>query len=71
MQTLYEHAGGEMALRQFIDIFYGHVLADPLLQPLFGKGQPDHVDHPAASFLSAAIRPEWRLTPTVSSIRSG
>ena len=45
MPTLYEHAGGEAALRRFIDIFYRHVLADPLLQPLFGKGKPDHVDH--------------------------
>lgn len=25
--------------------FYGKVLADPLLQPLFGKGKPTHVDH--------------------------
>lgn len=45
MKTLYEHAGGETALRRFIDRFYGHVLADPLLQPLFGKGKPHHVDH--------------------------
>ena len=45
MKTLYEHAGGETALRRFIDRVYGHVLADPLLQPLFGKGKPHHVDH--------------------------
>lgn len=45
MPTLYEHAGGEDALHRFIEIFYAHVLADPLLQPLFGKGKPDHVDH--------------------------
>jgi len=45
METLFEHAGGKDALHHFIDIFYGHVLADPLLQPLFGKGKPDHVDH--------------------------
>jgi hemoglobin len=45
MQTLYEHAGGESALHRFIDIFYSHILVDPLLQPLFGKGKHDHVDH--------------------------
>jgi hemoglobin len=45
MESIYEHAGGYEALRRFIDIFYGSVLADPLLQPLFGAGRPDHVDH--------------------------
>lgn len=45
MQTLYEHAGGEPGLRRFIAIFYGEVLSDPLLQPLFGEGKPSHVDH--------------------------
>jgi hemoglobin len=45
METLLEHAGGESAIRRFVGIFYDRVLSDPLLQPLFGKGQPDHVDH--------------------------
>lgn len=45
MPTLYDHAGGHEALRRFIDIFYSSVLADPLLQPLFGAGRPEHVDH--------------------------
>ncbi|HEX3445859.1 MAG TPA: hypothetical protein VHS80_14170 [Chthoniobacterales bacterium] len=45
METLFEHAGGEAAIRRFIDLFYSQVLADPLLQPVFGKGKPDHVDH--------------------------
>ncbi|HMH16790.1 MAG TPA: group II truncated hemoglobin [Burkholderiales bacterium] len=45
MQTLYEHAGGEPAIRRFVEIFYAKVLADPLLQPLFGKGKPEHVAH--------------------------
>jgi hemoglobin len=43
--TLYEHAGGEEALHRLEDYFYTSVLADPLLQPLFGSGQPQHVDH--------------------------
>jgi hemoglobin len=42
---MYEFAGGEEALHRLEDTFYSSVLADPLLQPLFGTGQPQHVDH--------------------------
>jgi hemoglobin len=45
METLFQHAGGTPALRHFVDVFYTSVLADPLLQPLFGAGHPEHVDH--------------------------
>jgi hemoglobin len=45
METLFEHAGGEEALHRFTDVFYSSVLADPLLQPLFGAGRPEHVAH--------------------------
>jgi hemoglobin len=45
MATLFEHAGGEAALHRLEDVFYSSVLADPLLQPLFGAGKPEHVDH--------------------------
>jgi hemoglobin len=45
MPTLFEHAGGEEALHRLEDAFYTGVLRDPLLQPLFGAGQPQHVDH--------------------------
>jgi len=45
MPTLFEHAGGEEALHRLEQVFYDSVLADPLLQPLFGAGRPDHVDH--------------------------
>jgi len=44
-RTLYEHAGGQQGLRRFVDVFYRSVLRDPLLQPLFGQGRPEHVDH--------------------------
>lgn len=44
-QTLYEHAGGEQAIHHLEEIFYAKVLTDPLLEPLFGKGRPEHVDH--------------------------
>jgi hemoglobin len=45
MPSLYEYAGGESALHRLEQTFYDSVLADPLLQPLFGKGQAKHVDH--------------------------
>ena len=48
MTTLYEHAGGHSAIHRFVDTFYSSVLADPVLQPLFGTGRPEHVDHLAA-----------------------
>jgi hemoglobin len=44
-QSLYEFAGGEPALHRLEQIFYGSVLADPLLKPLFGNGRPEHVEH--------------------------
>jgi hemoglobin len=43
--SLYEFAGGEGALHHLEDSFYSSVLKDPLLQPLFGDGKPEHVDH--------------------------
>ena len=45
VESLFEHAGGYAALRRFVDVFYTSVLGDPLLQPLFGAGRPEHVDH--------------------------
>lgn len=44
MGSLYDFAGGHNALRAFVDVFYSSVLTDPLLQPLFGAGRPEHVD---------------------------
>jgi hemoglobin len=44
-ESLYEHAGGEEGLHRLEQTFYDSVLADRLLQPLFGEGKPTHVDH--------------------------
>jgi hemoglobin len=44
-ETLFEHAGGLEALHRLEDHFYSSALADPLLQPLFGAGKPQHVEH--------------------------
>jgi hemoglobin len=45
MTTLYEHAGGDAGLHRLEELFYAKVLEDPVLRPLFGEGQPHHVDH--------------------------
>jgi hemoglobin len=45
MPSLFEHAGGEAGLHRLEQYFYDSVLVDPLLQPLFGAGKPEHVDH--------------------------
>src|ERR1700734_1057068 len=45
METLYEHAGGETALHRLEELFYGKVLADPILRSLFTERVPAHVDH--------------------------
>lgn len=39
MPTLSEAAGGEQGTHRLEDVFYASVLADSLLQPLFGNGQ--------------------------------
>ena len=61
MASLYEHAGGEEALHRLEDIFYTSVLADPVLQPLFGAGKPQHVDHLTA-FISESFGGPDRFT---------
>jgi hemoglobin len=45
MPSLFDHAGGEAGLHRLEQYFYDSVLVDPLLQPLFGAGRPEHVDH--------------------------
>jgi hemoglobin len=44
-ESLYEHAGGDASIHALEGAFYAKVLADPLLDPLFGAGQPQHVEH--------------------------
>ena len=45
MTNLFDYAGGEPALHRLEELFYATVLEDPLLRPLFGAGQPEHVEH--------------------------
>ena len=44
-ETLFEHAGGQEGLHRLEQVFYDSVLADPLLQPMFGAGRAGHVDN--------------------------
>jgi hemoglobin len=59
--TLLAHLGGVDALRRTVADFYGTVLADPLLHPLFGDGRPEHVDHLTA-FLAEVFGGQARYT---------
>ena len=45
--TLYDWAGGHEALVKLLTIFYGHVLEDPLLEPVFRHMDPHHAEHVA------------------------
>ncbi|MFI6489643.1 group II truncated hemoglobin [Streptomyces sp. NPDC050564] len=45
MTSLYEHAGGDEALRRLEEIFYAKALADPVLCEVFPRREPHHVDH--------------------------
>ena len=45
MPSLYEFAGGTEGLHRLEELFYDSVLRDPVLQPLFGAGRPEHVEH--------------------------
>ena len=44
-ESLYEHAGGDDALHRLEELFYAKALADPILNALFTKRVPTHVDH--------------------------
>ena len=46
--TLYEWAGGSEALNRLTAAFYGKVLRDPLLEPIFRSMSGDHPAHVAA-----------------------
>jgi len=43
--TLFDMAGGWEGLHRLEQTFYDSVLRDPVLQPLFGAGQAEHVEH--------------------------
>ena len=48
--SLHQHVGGHDGLHRVVATWYPTVLADPLLQPLFGNGHADHVPHLTAFF---------------------
>ena len=59
--SLYEHVGGHDGLHRLVATWYPTVLADPLLQPLFGGGHADHVPHLTA-FLAEVFGGPSRYT---------
>ena len=61
VNSLYQRVGGDDGLRQLVASWYPTVLADPLLQPLFGAGHADHVPHLTA-FLAEVFGGPARYT---------
>ncbi|MGH3358736.1 MAG: group II truncated hemoglobin [Nocardioidaceae bacterium] len=59
--SLNERLGGEAGVHAIVAAWYPTVLADPLLQPLFGDGDPRHVDHLTA-FLAEVFGGPSRYT---------
>ena len=49
-QTLFDVAGGKDKILAMTTAFYGKALADPLLEPLFTKGDDDHAAYLAGWF---------------------
>ena len=45
--SIYEWAGGAAALNRLTDVFYGHVLKDPVLAPVFAHMDSRHAEHVA------------------------
>jgi hemoglobin len=45
--SLYQDVGGTDGLRRLSESFYGRVLADDLLAPVFATFTPSHVEHVA------------------------
>ena len=61
MPTLLEFAGGTEVIHRLEETFYDSVLRDPLLQPLFGAGRPEHVEH-LTMFTAESFGGEDRFT---------
>ncbi|MFC7380623.1 group II truncated hemoglobin [Sphaerisporangium rhizosphaerae] len=45
--TIYQWMGGEKALNRLTEVFYGHVMKDPLLAPVFAGMDEHHPRHVA------------------------
>lgn len=53
--TLYEWSGGQEALEKLTDVFYGKVLQDELLKPIFENMSPEHTKH-VAHFIAEVFK---------------
>ena len=55
MASNYDEIGGKAAVAAAVDVFYGHVLADPVLAPYFGGTDMRRQQSHMRAFLAAAL----------------
>ena len=55
MHTLFDRLGGAPAIEAAVDAFYGRVLADPLLRPMFAQVPMDRLRAHQRRFLGFAF----------------
>ncbi|MFD1659385.1 hypothetical protein ACFSL4_14515 [Streptomyces caeni] len=67
--TFYEWAGGDEALGRLAEVFYGHVLKDPLLVPLFADMDKDHPKH-VAKWLAEVFGGPTATPPSAEATRT-
>jgi len=54
--SIYEEIGGEVAVNAAVDIFYGKVLADPLLEPFFSSIDMDGQNRKQRAFFTTLFK---------------
>jgi len=54
--SIYEEIGGEAAVNAAVDIFYGKVLADPLLKPFFSSVEMDGQSRKQKAFFTTIFK---------------
>jgi hemoglobin len=67
--TLFEWAGGMPVFERLTDLFYGKVLKDPLLEPVFKHMSPEHQRHVAHFIAEVLGGPEWYSTAEGSHLK--
>lgn len=55
LETLFDRIGGQPAVNDMVDEFYGRVLADPELRPFFDETSVDKLKHMQTEFFAAAL----------------
>jgi hemoglobin len=60
--TPYQYAGGVEKFEKLTDVFYGKVLLDEILEPLFRHMPPDHAKHVAHFLAEVLMGPKFYST---------